>query len=146
MKTIKNIQSVSEINELEKLGVEIEFTPQDEDIYPSDNMDDQEMVNYVIEQYNSGNMAAWFCAKVEVKYRGLEATDYLGCCSYKSFKEFQSDESGYYVDMINTCINEINSDIKGKNEETQKEWDLRRAYNLIKPYGYEIFQSVRKSA
>lgn len=142
MKTIKNIQSVSEINELEKMGVEIDFTPENEDVSPSDNMDDQEMINYVIEQYNAGNEAAWFCAKVEVKFRGIEGTDYLGCCSYGSFKEFQSDESGYYVDMINQCIDQINSDIESNNELIQKDWDIRRAKNLVKPYGYDVFQSV----
>jgi len=150
MKTIQNIQLVAQIADLEKIGVEIEFTPENEDVSPSDNIDDQETINYIIDQYNNGNEAAWFCAKIEVRYKGVEGTDYLGCCSYKSFKQFQSDGSGYYVDMINQCINQINSDIESRNEQIKEAWDIRRAKNLVKPYGYDVFQAVfpklRKSA
>lgn len=142
MKTIKNIHSVSEISDLEKMGVEIEFTPEECDTNPSDLFENEEDIKQVQNQYNSGNYAAWFCAKVEVKFKGLEFTDYLGGCSYKSFSEFQSDESGYYVDMINTCLHQINSDIEGRNEEVQKAWDIRKAKNLVKPYGYDVFQCV----
>jgi len=149
MKTIQNIQLVAQIADLEKIGVEIEFTPENEDTDIAGQFEDED-VKWVQDQYNSGNEAAWFCAKIEVKYKGIEGTDYLGCCSYKSFKQFQSDGSGYYVDMINQCINQINSDIESRNEQIKEAWDIRRAKNLVKPYGYDVFQAVfpklRKSA
>jgi len=149
MKTIQNIQLVAQIADLEKIGVEIEFTPENEDTDIAGQFEDED-VKWVQDQYNSGNEAAWFCAKIEVKYKGIEGTDYLGCCSYNSFKQFQSDGSGYYVDMINQCINQINSDIESRNEQIKEAWDIRRAKNLVKPYGYDVFQAVfpklRKSA
>jgi hypothetical protein len=146
MKTVNAINSVSEIQELEKMGVEIEFTPENEDISPFGQFDDDETAQKICDKYERGNEAAWFCAKVSVRFRGFEGTNYLGCCSYKSFKEFCSDESGYYVDMVNQCISQVNTEIQARNYETQKAWDIRRAVNLIQSYGYEIFQSIRKTA
>lgn len=134
MKQLK-FKSLKDVAKLEKLGVQIEFTAENEDTQPSDLMDDQDSIDYVIEEYNSGNEAAWFCAKVEVKYRGLEETDYLGGCSYKSFNQFTSEKNGYYRDMIATCISGINKQIAEINQDIQRRWDIRRAKNLVKPYG-----------
>jgi len=141
MKTISKIESVAQIADLEKMGVTIEFTPENEDLDIAGQFEDED-VERIQDLYNAGNEAAWFCAKVEVSVRDLSGTDYLGACSYGSFKEFQSNESGYYVDMINQCIQQINSDIESRNYDIQKAWDIRRAVNLVKPYGYNVFQSV----
>ena len=141
MKTISKIESVAQIADLEKMGVTIEFTPENEDLDIAGRFEDED-VEQIQDLYNAGNMAAWFCAKVEVSVRDLSGTDYLGGCSYGSFKEFQSNESGYYVDMINQCIEQINSDIESRNYDIQKAWDIRRAVTLVKPYGYNVFQSV----
>lgn len=141
MRTISKIESVSQIPDLEKIGVKIEFTPENEDTDITGHFEELD-IKRIQKKYNSGNMAAWFCAKVEVSVRDISETDYLGCCSYNSFKEFQSDESGFYVDMINQCIHDINTDIESKNKEIQKSWDIRRAINLVKPYGYNVFQAV----
>jgi hypothetical protein len=141
MKTIQKLTSIKQIKDLEKIGVVIEFTAEEEEISPSDNMEDQECINYVIEQYNSGNMAAWFCAKVEVKYKGFEAEDYLGCCSYKSFNEFTTMDKEYYMDMINQCIEQINKDILLHNAEIQKASNIRCAKKLIAPYNLFIVSS-----
>ena len=142
MRIINKIASVAQIADLEKMGVIIEFTPENEDLEPFGYFDDDETAQEICDKYNSGSEAAWFCAKVEVSVRDISGTDYLGGCSYASFKEFQSDESGYYVDMINQCIEQINSDIEAHNFEVQKSWDIRRAVNLVKPYGYNVFQAV----
>jgi hypothetical protein len=48
--------------------------------------------------------------------------------------------------MVNQCISQVNTEIQARNYETQKAWDIRRAVNLIQSYGYEIFQSIRKTA
>jgi hypothetical protein len=141
MRTISNIESVSQIPELEKMGVKIEFTPENEDTDITGYFEEQNIIQ-IQNKYNSGNMAAWFCAKVEVSFRGISETDYLGCCSYNSFKEFESDESGYYVDMINNCITQINKQINSNNFQIQKSWNIRRAINLVQPYGYYVFQAV----
>lgn len=124
---------------LEKLGAEIIFEVQDEDIPTSDLMDNEESIKWVEESYESGNIYAWFCAKITVKYKDLEATDYLGGCSYKSEKDFKN--GGYYYDMVNTCVEEINKDIEDYNQEVQKKWNIRKAKNLIAPYGLYIVAS-----
>jgi hypothetical protein len=141
MKTLPILKNIKQLHKLENLGVVIEFDPQEEDISPSDNLEFEEDVKNVVGRYNSGNRAAWFCAKVTVKYRGLEEDDYLGCCSYKSFKDFTSEFKGYYLDMINTCVARINSDIELANGETIKQWTIRKAKNLISEYGLYIVHS-----
>lgn len=141
MKTIPLLNSIKDISLIEKNGVIIVFDPQEEDVSPLDQFEDTEQAKEVCEKYNNGNFAAWFCAKVTVKYKGFESTDYLGCCSYNSFKEFTTAENDCFVDMINTCINGINVDIKRSNFETQKFWDIRKAKNLINKYGLFIIGS-----
>ncbi len=142
MKTLK-FKSLKDVSKLKDLGVEITFDPQEEDMQPSNSMMEENCVNHVIEQYNSGNRAAWFCAHVIVKYKGMEEDDYLGGCSYKSFKEFTSEKKGYYEDMIRTCIDRINKEIEQANFETCKRWTIRKAKNLIAPYGLHIVSSLQ---
>jgi len=138
MKQLQNITSLNEVKKLEDLGVIIEFTPEEEEIQP----DYEEEENQAIaDKYNSGNMAAWFCAKVTVKYRDIEETDYLGCCSYNSFKEFTATDNGYYMDMINQCIDEINREVQSINFGVQRKWNIRKAKNLLAPYGLHIVSS-----
>ncbi len=47
----------------------------------------------------SGNDAAWFSVRCSVKHipTGLEGEQYLGCCSYNSFKSFLSDPYAYQM-------------------------------------------------
>jgi len=138
MKQLQNITSLNEVEKLENLGVIIEFTPEEEETSP----DYEEEENQAIaDKYNSGNMAAWFCAKVTVTYRDLEGTDYLGCCSYNSFKEFTTTENDYYQDMINQCINEINRQVQSINFGVQRQWNIRKAKNLLAPYDLHIVSS-----
>lgn len=141
MKTLK-FKSLNDVPKLENIGVEIEFEGLDENTPVADLMDNEEQENYVIEQYNNGNAAAWFCAHVTVKYGDFEADDYLGGCSYKSFREFTTEKKGYYQDMISTCIDSINKDISGHNADIQKRWDIRKASNLLAPYGLHIVSSL----
>lgn len=61
---------------------------------------------------NEKNSAAWFTACITVKYKGvheIEGTDYLGCCSYKSFSDFY--EGGYLEDMIANATDQLESRI-----------------------------------
>ena len=141
MKQLPKLKSIKDIKIIENMGAEIEFDPQEEDHSPDDNYMEQGSIDYIVEQYDNGNMAAWFCAHVTVKFKGYEGEDYLGGCSYKSFKEFTTMENDYYVDMINSCIDELNKDIVSDNENTQKRWNIRKAKNLIAPYGLHIVTS-----
>mgnify|MGYP007031187622 CR=1 FL=1 len=72
MLQLPNITSLTEVEKLESLGVIIEFTPEEEEMQP----DYEEEENQAIaDKYNAGNMAAWFCAKVTVTYKELSGTD-----------------------------------------------------------------------
>ena len=60
MLQLPTITSLTEVEKLENLGVIIEFTPEEEEISP----DYEEEENQAIaDKYNSGNMAAWFWAE-----------------------------------------------------------------------------------
>jgi len=136
MKTLQNITSINEVEKLEDMGVIIEFTPEEEEMQPDyENEEDNQAIT---DKYNNGNMAAWFCAKVELTYKELSGTDYLGCCSYNSFKEFTTTDKDYYMDMINQCINEINRQVQSVNFGVQRQWNIRKAKNLLRPYGLHI--------
>lgn len=57
------------------------------------------------------NPWAWCTVKVTVECEGLEATDYLGGCSYRSKNHFIRN-SGYYRDMVNKCLEELNEKVE----------------------------------
>jgi hypothetical protein len=67
---------------------------------------DRQIENEIISRLESGDIYAWFTAKVTVRDSyGREASDYLGCCNYRDADDFRM--GGYYLDMIKACINEI---------------------------------------
>lgn len=56
------------------------------------------------------NSWAWCCIKVTASWRGHSASDYLGGCCYDSKEEFVS-EGGYYDDMVDRALEELNDEI-----------------------------------
>lgn len=58
---------------------------------------DAKVENDIAEQLEI-NIWAWCTVKVTATWKGLEGTDYLGGCSYKSEKDFM-ENSGYYLGM-----------------------------------------------
>lgn len=141
MRLLPALNSIKQICDLEKLGANVKFSAENEELNPEDHFDNTEDVKYIIEQHEDGNPAAWFCAKVTVSYKDQTETEYLGCCSYNSFQQFTGEENGYYLDMINTCINEINRVIDSINFGIQRQWSIRRAKNILKPYDLFIAAS-----
>ena len=125
------------------LGAEITFEVEDEDTQASDLIEDEKTLKWIEDSYENGNPYAWFCAKITVKYKDFEATDYLGGCSYKNEKDFKN--GGYYWDMVNTCVKEINGDVERQNADTIKQWNIRKAKNLIAPYNLFIVASKELS-
>ena len=65
----------------------------------------------VREELEDGNEWAWCMAQVEVTDMDSDnentESDYLGACSYKSKADFIKN-SGYYDDMVKTCIEQLN--------------------------------------
>jgi hypothetical protein len=86
----------------------------DEDIQPSESMEFQDQIDYVINQYNNGNEWAWCCVKVTAEYKGIKGSDYLGGCSYNSKEDFMSD--GYYADMKIQAYDELVKELESLND------------------------------
>lgn len=70
-----------------------------------DNKIDTEAENKIYAQLDAGNRWAWCYVKVTVKWRGVEAFDGMGGCSYVSREEFLKDN--YYEDMRQTAYKEL---------------------------------------
>lgn len=76
----------------------------------------------ILARLESGDIWAWFTAKVTVRDSyGREASDYLGCCCYEDERDFK--RGGYYLDMIKACVEEIeNADPLDIEENQWAEW------------------------
>ena len=107
---------------IEKCKVLVTAEPEDlavEDYFNTENAElDNQLAQKIIDDLESGNMYAWFCARVTVSYLHMSESEYLGCCSYDSEKDFIAD-SGYYMDMAEEArqrlelkINELYSTFK----------------------------------
>ncbi len=75
-----------------------------------DDEEDRKAEEEVRRQLKDGNEWAWCCAHVRVSFESLQADDYLGGCSYLSEEDFRA--GGYYEDMVNSCLDEILSQIE----------------------------------
>lgn len=75
-----------------------------------DDAYDESVENAIAEDLSNGNEWAWCAVRVTcTAFDGaIKATDYLGCCSYKSRKDF-IENSGYYDDMVYTCLDQLNA-------------------------------------
>lgn len=71
-----------------------------------DDAVDKAMEDKIINDLNDGNEWAWCTAAVRATWNALEATDYLGCCSYESAEDFKRP-GGYYQQMVDTVIDEL---------------------------------------
>jgi hypothetical protein len=67
---------------------------------------DKEAEDEIIARLESGDVYAWFTAKVSVRDdKGNEASDYLGACCYEDEADFK--QGLYYLDMIEECIKQL---------------------------------------
>ena len=75
-----------------------------------DDETDAANVAHVRDQIERGNDWAWCVVTVRLRYRGLEATDTLCGCSYRSREDFTAP-GGYYDDMVHACLAELRAQI-----------------------------------
>lgn len=71
-----------------------------------DDKQDKRVEDSIIRSLNNGNPWSWCTVEVTASYNGLQGTDTLGCCSYKSEKDFIKN-SGYYEDMKQQAYDEL---------------------------------------
>jgi hypothetical protein len=79
-----------------KVSYKIEYLPEDLPVKGNACPDDPAYEKEIIKRLNRGDIAAWFCAKVECRIeendRVFIGTDYLGANSYANEKEFESSD------------------------------------------------------
>ena len=90
------------------LTVEPEDTPIKGNAMASgDDAADKRAEDSIREQLADGNEWAWCAVIVRGTWRGLSASDSLGCCSYLSEADFRQPNGGYYDDMVSGVIDEL---------------------------------------
>jgi len=88
---------------------------------------DRELEREISARLDGGDVWAWFCAKVEVRWEGFTGTSYLGCCSYASEEDFRQNfrQSGYYEGMVREALDDLNCQI---HDVWSQIAPLRRSY------------------
>lgn len=66
---------------------------------------DKETEEWIRSELNRGNDWAWCHVNVIATHDGYVGVDSLGCCSYKSEKDFRNGP--YYTDMVNQALTEL---------------------------------------
>ena len=128
-----NIQAELLTRFLNTPGVTVDFCPENEDLSPLDlGIEDAKTLRWI----SGGSLERWFSAKVTVIYRGIEISEYLGGCSYRSFAEFKTD--AYYFDMITACVNQINSEINQRNDGICRNFKIRNLLKLATELNYLV--------
>lgn len=99
---------------IEDVEITLECWPEQEPIEGNcsaiDDETDRATEEWIHAQLDSGNDWAWCTAKVTVRWEGFEGTDYLGCCSYPSEKDFR--QGGYYDDMVQAALDNLNDEVQ----------------------------------
>jgi len=92
---------------LEDLNISV--IASDEDIHPREHLSESTLteaeIDAIYEEAVTSNIWKWCTVEVKAEYKGLEASDYLGACSYENEEEFKKD--GYYTDMCQTVLADL---------------------------------------
>ncbi len=70
---------------------------------------DRKVEDNVFASRANGNVWAWCMVKVTARIKGIEGTDYLGCCSYSSERDFH--ECGHYASMKETALWQLRDEL-----------------------------------
>jgi hypothetical protein len=65
----------------------------------------------ILADLDDGNVWAWASVKVTARIGSIEASDYLGCCSYESEEDFR--KCPYYFDMKAEALSALRDKIHG---------------------------------
>jgi hypothetical protein len=76
-----------------------------------DAAEDRAAERWVRRQLARGNQWAWCTVIVRAEYAGLMGRDVLGCCSYKSERDFKQP-GGYYQSMVDEALRDLASQLE----------------------------------
>lgn len=76
----------------------------------SDVFDDIRLVHAIVKDYENGNDWAWCGVEVIGMFHGIEASEYLGGCSYKNEEDFKSGL--YYGEMRDAILYQIQLEVE----------------------------------
>lgn len=79
-------------------------------IASGDDKYDTKVENRIIKQLESGNLWAWCVVEVKATFEDLEASDYLGGCSYRNQRDFE--KGGYYEDMKDRAFEALSAKVE----------------------------------
>lgn len=70
-----------------------------------DDAFDRKCERRILRQLANGNEWAWCCVRLVGRFKGLCCWEALGCCSYRSEKEFRKDP--YFADMQSEVLRQL---------------------------------------
>jgi len=91
-----------------------------------DDETDTRIIDEICYELERGNIWAWCSVEVKVSWHNFSASDYLGCCSYENEQDFRN--SGYFLDMVDTCLENLNAQREKcyiELREDQVKWRLK---------------------
>lgn len=84
--------------------------------FSGDSEFDQQIEQIILDRLRHDDVWAWAMVGVSVDWEDLEATEYLGCCSYDSEEDFRNN-SGYYEDMLENALFNLNQRLQQLHEK-----------------------------
>jgi hypothetical protein len=76
-----------------------------------DEKTDRRVANWIRKQLDRGNEWAWCHVIVRARWNGIEGSDALGCCSFRSQEEFTQPD-GYYPQMKKEALADLNRNVE----------------------------------
>lgn len=97
----------------EDCEIELECLPEHTPIHGNasaiDDETDAATERWIERQLARGNDWAWCTVRVVARFGDFVGSSVLGCCSYKSERDFRRD--GYYADMVAEAVEDLNQSI-----------------------------------
>lgn len=106
------------LRRLKESDISLTIEAEPEDIAPefylsfkNTGFDHTDTIRHIRQRLNLGQQWAWCCVNVTARYELWTGTAYLGCCSYKNKTDFIAN-SGYYKQMVQEALDDLNKDIR----------------------------------
>lgn len=110
-------------------------------IVSGDDKMDKEVEDELISRLNDEDIWAWCVVTVTAEYNGYTGKDHLGACSYKNEEDFKTP-GGYYDDMVENAIDELNDNIAKAVSKSFMTNDQKTALCLLlKRYGEAVYET-----